>query len=137
VCGLCWRDGKLLMVNHNIGNTPFWAPPGGGLEYGQTVAQTLVREFQEETNLTVTPGKFAFGCEFIQPPLHALELFYEVEGHGSLQTGSDPELPRVITAAEFLTLEAILALPERQRHGIFRFCKKKGDFQHLNGFYTI
>jgi 8-oxo-dGTP diphosphatase len=126
------------MVNHRMNGGTFWAPPGGGLEYGQTIAETLVREFQEEVRLQIIPGRFLFGCEFIREPLHAAELFFAVEATGGVpQTGSDPELPGLIAEAQFLPLEAILALPESSRHGIFRLCEKPGDFQQLSGFYTI
>lgn len=134
---MCWRAGKLLMVNHRINGGPFWAPPGGGLEYGQTMAETLVREFREETGLEVTPGRFLFGCELIRNPLHGVELFFAVEANGTPVVGTDPELPGIIAEVAFLTPEAILALPEASRHGIFRFCSKPGDFQQLSGFYTI
>jgi 8-oxo-dGTP diphosphatase len=137
VCGFCWRGGKLLMVNHRMNGGVFWAPPGGGLEYGQTMAETLVREFREEARIDAVPGRFLFGCEFIRDPLHAVELFFAVEAAGDPEVGTDPELPGVIAEVAFLTPEAILALPESSRHGIFRFCRKPEDFQQLSGFYTI
>jgi 8-oxo-dGTP diphosphatase len=138
VCGLCWRKDKLLMVKHHMNSGTFWAPPGGGVEYGQTIAETLVREFREEVHLDVVAGPFAFGCEFVSDPLHAVELFFAVEPAGGVpQTGTDPELPGVIAEVRFLPLEHILALPESSRHGIFRFCRKPSDFQQLSGFYRI
>jgi 8-oxo-dGTP diphosphatase len=139
VCGLYWREDQLLLVNHRMNGGTFWALPGGGLEYGQTMAETLVREFREEVHLDVVPGSFAFGCEFINNPLHAVELFFAVQpvGQGVPQTGTDPELPGVIAEVGFFSLDHILALPASSRHGIFRFCRKPSDFQHLHGFYRI
>jgi 8-oxo-dGTP diphosphatase len=65
----------------------------GGVAFGETVQECLVREFKEETGLTVKPGRFLFLSEFLQPPLHALELFFEVHVlEGQLRKGSDPEL---------------------------------------------
>src|SRR5688500_12756173 len=79
VCGLCWQEDKLLMVNHSgIRDGDFWAPPGGGLEFGESLEQRLKQEFLEETGLAVSPGHFIFGSEFIQKPLHAIELFFNV-----------------------------------------------------------
>src|SRR4051812_37815561 len=94
VCGLCLQDNKLLMINHSgITDKDFWAPPGGGLELGQTVAETLEREFKEETGLSVSTGEFRFGCEFIHAPLHAIELFFHTHYHsGEIKTGLDPEM---------------------------------------------
>jgi 8-oxo-dGTP diphosphatase len=138
VCGLCWRDGQLLMVNHKLpGKRDFWAPPGGGLEFGQTASEALTREFLEETNLTVTPGQFLFGCEFLQPPLHAVELFFEVTaGIGAVRTGADPEL-QIIREARFLSLPEINSLPPEHLHGIFRLAGNVSDLMALRGFYTL
>ena len=94
VCGICLQDNKLLLVRHQatIGNHAFWAPPGGGLEYGETVQECLKREFLEETGLQVEVIRFLYLNEFLQPPLHALELFFEVRvTGGTLRTGTDPE----------------------------------------------
>src|SRR6478735_2451882 len=76
-CGLCWRGNALLMVNHKfLTSGDFWAPPGGGVEFGQPSQEALAREFKEETNVTIAAGSLLFTCEFIKPPLHAVELFF-------------------------------------------------------------
>src|SRR5579862_9492774 len=77
-CGLCVKNDSLLLVNHEISGRSFWAPPGGGIQFGETAAECLTREFKEETGLTINVKKFAFCCEFIKQPLHAIELFFEV-----------------------------------------------------------
>src|SRR6478752_1183379 len=80
VCGLCWKDNKLLMVKHKVlASGGFWSPPGGGIDFNQSISETLKREFIEETGLVITPGTFRFGCEFIQSSLHAIELFYSID----------------------------------------------------------
>src|SRR5688572_29701526 len=88
VCGLCWRDDQLLMVKHQFGDRDFWAPPGGGLEFGESLEIALKREFLEETGLSIRSQQFAFGCEFLQDPLHAIELYFHVvEISGKLKIG--------------------------------------------------
>jgi 8-oxo-dGTP diphosphatase len=66
-CGIVIRDNSLLMVNH-LGLTKgnFWCPPGGGVEFGQSVEDTLIKEFLEETGLNIRCGQFLFGCEYIK-----------------------------------------------------------------------
>ncbi|MFZ6011570.1 MAG: NUDIX domain-containing protein [Bacteroidota bacterium] len=137
-CGLCWNDGSLLMVNHKlITPTNFWAPPGGGIEFGMLAEETLKKEFREETGLIVAPGKFLFGCEFIQDPLHSVELFFEVRVlSGKLITGSDPELP-IIKDVKFMNSDEIQGLPPHELHGIFQVVQELDELKTLSGFYRI
>ena len=137
-CGICFEQDKLLLVNHS-GITPgnFWAPPGGGIEFGQTAEEALKKEFAEETGLTITCGKFLFGCEFLQHPLHAIEVFFEVATHsGILKKGNDPEL-QIIQDVRFMSTEEIGNIPRNELHGIFRFIKSPADLRALNGFFRI
>ena len=112
-CGLCWKNEKLLMVRHkSLRDGGFWAPPGGGVEFNQSINDTLKREFLEETGLSITPGAFQFGCEFIQSPLHAIELFYHIEDcSGTVKAGYDPEI-QLIDEVRYLSAEEIKAIPK-------------------------
>jgi 8-oxo-dGTP diphosphatase len=104
-CGICLEEKKILLVRHQqiAGQYNLWSPPGGGVAFGETVQACLVREFKEETGLTIKPGRFLFVSEFLQQPLHALELFFEVYlVAGKLTKGSDPEL-----AAENQLIQAV------------------------------
>ena len=56
-----------------------WSPPGGGAEYGISVKQQLINEFDEETGLQVDVAEFMFANEYINDPIHAIELFFRVE----------------------------------------------------------
>ena len=137
-CGVCWENDRLLMTNHrSITSTNFWAPPGGGIEFGHSVEDTLKREFIEETGLNITPGQFLFGCEFIHQPLHSIELFYEVKSYaGTLRKGSDPEI-QIIKDVRFLTLEEISGIPSIELHGVFRLIDSPADLKNLRGFFRI
>lgn len=137
VCGLCWEDERLLMVNHNLDNRDFWAPPGGGVEFGQSVEEALIREYKEETNLDIRVDGFLFGCEYIQPPIHSIELFYAVEQlSGKVKTGKDPEV-QIIKSVQYMPYTEILQKPSELVHGIFRLTKSTDDLRKLTGFYRI
>jgi 8-oxo-dGTP diphosphatase len=138
VCGICWSDNRLLMVNHaSITPTDFWAPPGGGVEFGQSVNETLRKEFKEETGLNIRPGDFLFGCEFIQKPIHSIELFYAVTVEsGTLKIGSDPEI-QIIKDVRFLSPSEISSLPSGELHGIFRHVHSPAALPDLRGFFSI
>ncbi len=142
VCGICRNDDKILMVNHkHLTPDNFWAPPGGGLQFGESIQQGLLREFEQETGFLVDSGRFLFGCEFRKKPLHAVELFFEVFiTDGRLRTGIDPELSsdqQIISEVSFLTPEEIDAIPYAQKHGIFKHCDKTKHLSKLSGFYII
>jgi 8-oxo-dGTP diphosphatase len=137
-CGLCWKDDSLLMVNHHgITPTNFWCPPGGGVEFGQSIPETLQQEFCEETGLIITPGKFMFGCEYIAKPIHSIELFYEVNiTAGELKIGADPEI-QIINDVRFIDFEMIKKFPPQEQHGIFRWVERPDNLRGLTGFYRI
>lgn len=136
-CGLCWKDESLLLVNHEIQSGNFWAPPGGGVEFGETIEQTLIREFQEETGLDIVVRNFRFGFEFIKGSLHGIELFFDVEiTGGRLITGNDPELA-IIKAVQFLDNKDLYEKPPNERHSMFALVSHLRGLSQLNGFHRI
>jgi 8-oxo-dGTP diphosphatase len=142
VNGLCWQNDHLLMVNHkHLTKGDFWAPPGGGLEYGQSAHEALAREFLEETSVVVRPGRLLFTCEFIKLPLHAIELFFDVTHEkGKPSKGSDPEsspAKQLIDEVRYMDFNTIMSIPSDERHGIFKSVKTVEDLKKLNGFYRI
>jgi 8-oxo-dGTP diphosphatase len=142
ICGLCWKGDQLLMVNHkHLTKGDFWAPPGGGLEFGESAHDALIREIQEETSQIMKPGRLLFSCEFLKPPLHAIEMFFEVHHEqGKPIIGTDPESSianQLIKDVRYLDFNSILSIPPDERHGIFRFTKTIDDLKKLNGFYRI
>src|SRR5690554_3734995 len=91
-CGICVKDDAILLVRHHgLGNKgTLWIPPGGGVELGERAIDALRREFREETGLNIEVGSFLFVNEFIESPLHAIELFFEVKVlNGTLISGID------------------------------------------------
>jgi 8-oxo-dGTP diphosphatase len=140
-CGICVKNNALLLVNHaGISSQDCWLPPGGGIQLSESAEDCLVREFKEEVNLSVKIGKFLFACEFIQPPLHAIELFFEVTSlNGQLSVGSDPEpgSPAIIQAVKFMTWNDIEKLPTDQRHGIFKHLDHPSKITTLSGYFKV
>lgn len=142
VCGLCWQDDHLLLINHvGLHKGNFWAPPGGGIDFTQPATEALAQEFLEETGLRIKPVGLQFVCEYVNPPLHAVELFFSVQvTGGSLTRGTDPEMKepnQLIEDVRFLSWAEILQINGSEKHGIFRFCKQAKDLRKLTGFYRI
>lgn len=139
ICGICEEAGRILLVNHaGLSKGPFWAPPGGGMEFGESAVEALEREFLEETGLRVSVGPLLFVTEFNQPPLHAVEMFFRVTATGGvLKTGSDPEHLVTIQEVRFLTTTQIDALPADAKHGLFSRAASSGQIGALNGYFRI
>lgn len=95
VCGICIRDNALLVIkHHNIGSVGhIWIPPGGGLDFGERISDALKREFIEETGLTIEVKNLVHLYEYMDTPLHAIELFFTVDAQGEASLGHDPEMP--------------------------------------------
>ena len=65
VHAFCFCNGKLVIVYAN--EKGYWAPPGGGIELGETYEEAVIREVKEETNMKVLSQKF-IGYQDIYEP---------------------------------------------------------------------
>lgn len=141
VSGICVQENKVLLIKHtNLGEGGYlWSPPGGGLHFGESVETCLKREFKEETGFRIEMKRFLFVNEFLEPPLHAIELFFEVKIiGGSLLLGKDPEMQesnQIIRAIEFLDMEAVEKEPAICVHSMFRGLKSVDELLEKNGYF--
>ncbi len=63
-----------------------WTLPGGGMDFGETPHETLIREFHEETGLVPTVGSVVDVISFLpRPELHVIQMIFEVEARGEPQ----------------------------------------------------
>lgn len=143
VCGFCLTEDQLLLVRHQgLGKTgEFWAPPGGGVKFGETVHHALEREFWEETGLQVRVGPLICVHEFLEQPLHAVELFFEVYPlSGTLLTGIDPEMQRlerehqIIQEVRWISFEELVQKDTKSLHQLLRNCRRPQDVLNLRGY---
>ncbi len=51
--GLCYKDGKILLLKESPRLSGKWELPGGGLNFGEDIHIGLKREIEEETGLAV------------------------------------------------------------------------------------
>ena len=140
VCGILIENERILLVKHkSIGqNGILWAPPGGGMQFNENAEDNLKREFEEETGLKILVDRFLFTHEFLQPPLHAVELFFEVSrSQGELKKGIDPEMnidEQIITDVSFLNFDQIKSIESNSLHYILRIIGNLNDLLKIEGY---
>ena len=141
VCGILTNDMGVLMVKHDGLSSAgyFWAPPGGGMSFGQSAESCLKREFQEETGLEIAVDNLLFVNEFYENPFHAVELFFRVRKlGGSLKIGHDPELnqaQQIINDVRFFTQKDIQDERGPQLHTIFHQISVPSQLLNLKGYF--
>lgn len=143
VCGICTEGNRLLLVKHR-GLGPLgelWLPPGGEVEWGQSVPENLAREFREETGLQVDVKEFLFIHEHLKDPFHAVELFFKVQKTGGvLQTGTDPELPhnhQLIEEVRYFSFPELKALGSQRIHAMLQNLSSLDELHNAKGYFKF
>jgi 8-oxo-dGTP diphosphatase len=142
VCGLCIENNRVLLVNHHSLNYKhdFWGPPGGGMEFGSSAAENLKREFYEETGISIEVEEFLFVHEYLKPPLHAIELIFQVRRVGGhLKIGHDPEMKmdeQIIKDVRFVPIDHLELMEKDTIHHLFKNVPKL-DFIQQKGSYFL
>ena len=102
VAALICKDGRVLFIEHKKGDKTYWLLPGGGVEFGESLPQCVVRELKEETNLDIEVGNLAFVSDTITPEesllfskerRHVVNIvFYAKHVDGELKVGDEERL---------------------------------------------
>ena len=81
VAGILIEDDRILLIEHTKNNKKFWLVPGGGVDWGESAAEALIREFKEETSLDIEVEKFLFISETIAPDKqkHVINLYFKIK----------------------------------------------------------
>ena len=128
-CGIVTEQNSVLLIKHAALNEEgvFWSPPGGGLQFGESIVDCLQREFLEETNLQISVGNLLGVYEYRQLPLHAVELFFHCHiVDGSMALGTDPELEKelqIIQDIQFINFDVLQTFSPNIVHPIFHGLK--------------
>ena len=115
VAGLAVKDGSLLV--QQAARDEGYALPGGHVAFGETTAQALAREFQEELQLDVAVGALAAVGEVFwdwHGPCQQLGLYYWVDIPVRPWAGPRPALdgngsPRAGLSFSWVPVEAFTA----------------------------
>ncbi|MFY0591231.1 NUDIX domain-containing protein [Roseivirga sp.] len=143
VSGVCIKDEKILLVHHkSLGETgSLWAPPGGGMEYGESAEEALKREYKEETGLSIEVDRFLFVHEYLAPPLHGIELFFLVRSNNdTIIIGEDPEMDKnnqIITSVGFHDLKALQSQKMKSLHYVLQHVDSVERLINLKGYFKF
>jgi 8-oxo-dGTP diphosphatase len=119
------HDGCLLLVRRGRGaRIGKWAPPGGRVEYGETLRDAVAREVREETGIAVRVGNLAGWVERIgdeREPFHYVIFDFEATPIGTtmLTAGDDALDARWVPLAEVAALDLV--------DGLFDFLVQVGS----------
>jgi ADP-ribose pyrophosphatase YjhB (NUDIX family) len=112
---LLQRGPELLIVKslYTADRLPLWTLPGGRQEEGESIAQTVVREFNEETSLGVDVVRLAYVSESVDRPndLHVVNCtFWMSESDASAPPRpNDPKIAEVRFAPAAAAIELLRA----------------------------
>jgi 8-oxo-dGTP diphosphatase len=112
-CALVLKDHSLLLVKlHSpVLDKEIWIPPGGGINFGDSIFETATRECLEETNVKVNARRLCYVTELVRPPkIHALEYYIECDWlSGDAVLGYDPELneAQILLDLAYIPLEEL------------------------------
>jgi 8-oxo-dGTP diphosphatase len=115
-CGILVQNDAILLAEllSPITKKTIWTPPGGGVEFGEKLQETVKREFLEETGLHVEVKELLHFGEIIQNRHHAIEFYFRVQKlSGEVKLGIDPELSSeegILKSLEFKTKEELFSL---------------------------
>ncbi len=117
---------------------PIWMPPGGGLQFGESLHTALKREVKEETGLLIEPVSLLWIHEFIEKPFHAVEFYFECSvAGGALKLGKDPEREsgdQILLDLKFVSFEEIASMnvyPEFLKKEIINHGKMPLSLRHI------
>jgi 8-oxo-dGTP diphosphatase len=90
--GILWKNNKVILIKR-AGKTfhSYWALPGGILEEGELVEETLTREMREEVNVDVKPigilGVYSHPKR--DPREHTISVVFICNYEGNPSAGDD------------------------------------------------
>jgi ADP-ribose pyrophosphatase YjhB (NUDIX family) len=89
-------NGRVVLARHRAGDAVYHLLPGGGVGWGETLEEALVREIAEETGLEARAERLLFVNDTIDPSgsRHVVNLTFEARVTGGALTDG-PDDPRV------------------------------------------
>jgi mutator protein MutT len=121
-------EGKVLILKRH--NSEYaagqWCLPGGKVDYGDTVEDTVRRELREETSLTATSAKFLFFQDSLPlsaGKMHCINLYFECTATGEILLNEESSECAWIGPSDIPQYRIAF----RHDLGLLQFWKEKGE----------
>jgi ADP-ribose pyrophosphatase YjhB (NUDIX family) len=125
------HNSKIAMIHEIRSDREFWTLPGGGVENGETLEDTAIREAFEETNLRIKIIRYLYKDEyaggvqycFLAEPINENEIKvgYDPEVKTEYQTIKEAEWKKIDDVKEDKMVSVILkklTLEEKNKYEI-------------------
>ena len=96
VTGVLIEEGQILILKQAVSNERAWSLPGGKVEKGESLEESMIREMEEETGLKTKIVKLLYLCEKPEadpPVLHITFLLERVGGEIRLPSNEFDDNP--------------------------------------------
>lgn len=114
VAGLAFRNGHVLV--HRATHELFWTFPGGRAEIGESSAETLVREMEEELGVTAEIEQLLWTVEnffhFEKREYHELGFYYRMSLPDAVPFAEEGIVHRIVDGKNDIEFRWVRALPE-------------------------
>jgi len=119
-------EGKVLILKRH--NSEYaagqWCLPGGKVDYGDTVEETVVKELLEETVLTCTSMNFLFfqnSLPLTEGKMHCINLYFECTAEGEIALNEESSEYAWIGPSELAKFDIVF----RHDLGLIRYWQEK------------
>jgi 8-oxo-dGTP diphosphatase len=123
------ENNKILLMRYRYGDTDVYNLPGGNVDKGETLTETVLRELMEELGIEVEVGKMILSGDVIMPERKEDVLHCVFEG--KILAGKPILNPKETSALElvWMPLEDLNELEMYPNVGRYLF--KSFDFQYV------
>lgn len=131
---LVYRQGEVLLQNRVKKDWQGYALPGGHVESGESIVESVIREMKEETGLTIYKPKLCGIKQFpIENGRYIVFLFKTDRFEGELASSGEGEMEWVKRACigslpAVAHLEELLSVMERDDLAEFQYDLRNGDW---------
>jgi 8-oxo-dGTP diphosphatase len=123
------ENNQILLMRYRYGDTDVYNLPGGNVDKGETLTETVIRELMEELGIEVEVGKMILSGDVIMP--EGKEDVLHCVFEGKILSGKPVLNPKETSALElvWMPLEDLSELEMYPNVG--KYLSKRFDFQYV------